>query len=515
MRPSVLFILSAKPCDPELQVEFGAKIPACMVPIGPNRLLNLQLEEARKYIKPERVFVAVHQEAFIPGKEVFGDQVQFCHMDSVSLEHTFSNLMREFKKWYYGFVWTPDVFVRDEWDIHFLNGDTLITDSEAWWNVGTCYTKSAADTPFEMSKEFSIYHEMQPRPEPGLEYAGKGAYTFSLAAEEKDPLHYGSYMNIVRTGEKLVLKNTTWLDFGHSATYWQSKRNVLSSRSFNRVTLDRYSGYLCKSGGGNEDKIKAEYDWYKNVPENVAMYTPHVKESSGADMRTYFSYDMEYLAFPTLAELLVYGNHDQQFWGRIAGQLISLLCRLRDGVPKDYVSYNGVFLKKTRERIANLNHPWKDHAESMIEWLEPRIKQMPAVLHGDLCFSNILYDRRSDTLKIIDPRGHDMVDGVRGNQLYDLAKLFHSAYGGYDFALANFVPDEKTIDNCLVVCDRLVKYAEGNDVKLVDLMATTGLLFYSMLPLHKDDMERVGRLVGQGNLVRMKWMELTNVEGFK
>ncbi len=63
---------------------------------------------------------------------------------------------------------------------------------------------------------------------------------------------------------------------------------------------------------------------------------------------------------------------------------------------------------------------------------------VPAFIHGDLCFSNMLYDSRMRGIKVIDPRGVDE-DGQRmiyGSQLYDVAKLAHSVLGLYDHILA-------------------------------------------------------------------------------
>src|SRR5690606_40930853 len=33
------------------------------------------------------------------------------------------------------------------------------------------------------------------------------------------------------------------------------------------------------------------------------------------------------------------------------------------------------------------------------------LKSYPSIMHGDFCFSNILFDSRSNRIKLIDPRG--------------------------------------------------------------------------------------------------------------
>ncbi len=55
------------------------------------------------------------------------------------------------------------------------------------------------------------------------------------------------------------------------------------------------------------------------------------------------------------------------------------------------------------------------------------------LVHGDLCLSNILYDLRCRVCKFIDPRGSFGVPGIYGDPRYDVAKMYHSVYGLYDF----------------------------------------------------------------------------------
>ena len=54
-------------------------------------------------------------------------------------------------------------------------------------------------------------------------------------------------------------------------------------------------------------------------------------------------------------------------------------------------------------------------------------------MHGDFCFSNILYNSRAGRISVIDPRGY--VYGEQpscfGDVRYNLAKLSHSIVGCY------------------------------------------------------------------------------------
>ena len=55
-------------------------------------------------------------------------------------------------------------------------------------------------------------------------------------------------------------------------------------------------------------------------------------------------------------------------------------------------------------------------------------------VHGDLCLSNILYDSRFNTLKLLIKRSYDNIkfSEMIGTQKYDMAKLAHSLLGFYD-----------------------------------------------------------------------------------
>ena len=62
-----------------------------------------------------------------------------------------------------------------------------------------------------------------------------------------------------------------------------------------------------------------------------------------------------------------------------------------------------------------------------------------SIVHGDFCFSNILYDIDSHVCRFIDPRGSfgGKMPGIEGDIRYDIAKLWHSVDGMYDFITAD------------------------------------------------------------------------------
>jgi hypothetical protein len=123
-----------------------------------------------------------------------------------------------------------------------------------------------------------------------------------------------------------------------------------------------------------------------------------------------------------------------------------------------------------------------------------------------LCLSNILFDSRSDRIKVIDPRGLNArgETSTIGDLRYDLAKLTHSVIGLYDYIIAgafdvkvalqpelclfelNIYADERVAG----VQEAFLKRRFLPAVDTIDIMPMTIILFLSMLPLHADNPQR-------------------------
>jgi thiamine kinase-like enzyme len=120
--------------------------------------------------------------------------------------------------------------------------------------------------------------------------------------------------------------------------------------------------------------------------------------------------------------------------------------------------------------------------------------------HGDLCFSNILYDKDTTTLKLIDPKGALVEDELWTDPYYDVAKLSHSVCGYYDYINSGMVDIgvSESLELELIFDVKVDLYQErfkeylkenGFDYKLVRLLEAS--LFLSMLPLHMDHPQKV------------------------
>ena len=141
------------------------------------------------------------------------------------------------------------------------------------------------------------------------------------------------------------------------------------------------------------------------------------------------------------------------------------------------------------------------------------------VLHGDLCFSNILYDTRSDRIKVIDPRGIDAEGNFSclGDLRYDLAKINHSVIGLYDHIVSGAYDltesNDLNFEFEIFIDERITKiqkiYLENmklSHLTPLNLMPETILLFLSMLPLHKDSPDRQNAFIANSLRLYQEYM---------
>jgi hypothetical protein len=119
----------------------------------------------------------------------------------------------------------------------------------------------------------------------------------------------------------------------------------------------------------------------------------------------------------------------------------------------------------------------------------------PTVIHGDLCFANILWDSNNKKCILIDPRGSYQIKGIYGDPDYDFAKLMHSLNGCYEQIIYNhyeFKVNENLItfkfkNDFEFLKNKLINYIDKNKIQKIKLIE--GLLFISMSSRHYNNEE--------------------------
>ena len=327
-----------------------------------------------------------------------------------------------------------------------------------------------------------------------------------------------------------------WVDCGHETNYYEAKSRLISSRSFNRVQVSLEDGVLRKCSQ-NAEKLKREVEFTQMLPASIEVYFPRVLTRHEAASDAPATVELEYYGYPTVAEYFLYWNLSSDNWRRMFSRLQSVLRRFKTfPYSIGQSAFRDFYLEKTSQRVACFLETLDPDLRRMLEGeitvngrvcrpyasltsdLQSRLDKMYrdqdfCVMHGDFCFSNILYDVPSGIVRLIDPRGSfgEQCVGVYGDQKYDCAKLAHSAEYGYDFIVNGLYTVQragKAIDYAIATreCGPLVAalsrslIAElGYDHEEIALL--TSLQFLSMCPLHSEDLSRQIALFAHGLLL--------------
>ena len=134
------------------------------------------------------------------------------------------------------------------------------------------------------------------------------------------------------------------------------------------------------------------------------------------------------------------------------------------------------------------------------------------IMHGDLCFNNILFDRVGGNIKLIDSRGsYGEEVGIFGDLRYDLAKLLHSSFFHYDYLVndlfvlneqeSNFFLEFKLRNNQYLLDKLSIELVSKFGYEQRDISFMVGLLFISMCPLHSDNPQRQNAMYLHGIMI--------------
>ncbi len=308
-----------------------------------------------------------------------------------------------------------------------------------------------------------------------------------------------------------------WYDCGNIENYYRAKVDFLKIRSFNTITYNDLYGSITKTSQ-KVDKIADEINWYKNVPPNLKIFSPRLLDFEITKEQA--SYSLEYYGYQSLADYFTFNHFDARIWEIIIKRLLEIM-RLFAGhsteLPQSY--YTDMYLAKTLERVAELSRDadWRDLLNTTYVTInETRYDGWPIIketlphlvtfitsharascIHGDPCFSNILFDPESSIMKLIDPRGSFGETSVYGDHHYDIAKIRHSIHSRYDFIVGDLFEltrerfasftfttyhDESHERIARFFDDRL--QVAGYNLRVIQLIEA--LLFMSMISLHAD-----------------------------
>jgi hypothetical protein len=313
----------------------------------------------------------------------------------------------------------------------------------------------------------------------------------------------------------------SWKDLGHRRTYFKQRKEHISkgTRVFNSLEFDLKAGWVTKSGVS--EKMNAELNWFNSIPNALKQYVPSIKKHEDLN-----KYEIQYIPSIPLNEHWISENPNKDFWIDLLLSLDNMLkdfaSHTPDTTPKDLIKLKqSVYIQKVNERFGQfevLVQKKSDAADSglvtsTLESLTSSVLQDVlnagevvsnldgwSVIHGDLCFSNIIYDQINETPKLIDPKGSFGVTGIFGDPIYELLKLSQCILGDYDYFAANLFTLKRSNDELILDYPKTVEHewikslfkdflnekliAIGLDYKTFRTLEAG--LFLSAAPLHSE-----------------------------
>lgn len=288
------------------------------------------------------------------------------------------------------------------------------------------------------------------------------------------------------------------------------------SRVYNDFNVDEKQGIITKSS--SDVKLQDEIHYYKNIPKEYKKYFPKLIGSSAKDDKHHLK--LKYIPVGNLGDLMINEAYDEDLWLDIFGEIKSILNDFsKKTVPYTQRYADEMFIKKTENEYNKFKNN-KDFINlfrfntltindvdcANFDQIWPVVKDIirqftPSdfcVIHGDMCFSNILYNPEDvPRLKLIDPRGSFGAVGHYGDRYYDIAKILHSIDGGYEYFITdnfevkqsyNIVTLTYGNDNKNYILNTFIN--EFSDYDLVKAHIIEGLIYIGMCARHYDNPKR-------------------------
>ena len=495
----MILITSAAYVTPALTSEFG-KLPPCMLPIQNRRLYEHQvsLVKGRGNIVlslPQSYVLSKYDEKRLSELNVHVVSVP----DGLSLGQSI--------------VYVLNVVAQYGEQLDIIHGDTLFSSLPIESDiVAVADAEDGYDWASSGLRNRNVY---------------SGYFSFSnqsFLIQKITECGYRFIDGVRRYSDKCIMQFVElpdWMDFGLVNTYYRSISRMTTQRVFNRMKVTRYS---VRKSSKDKLKMKAESNWMRSLPSAMMHYAPAVW-GSGEESDTGF-YEIEYYYLSSLANLFVFGENPSYVWEEIIKACIEFLNEEITYKPENtniYAMQNDqLYSLKTLKRLEeyalqsglSLDVPFKFNGHelpsvrSIVNEIDFRISKSDnrfvSIMHGDLCFSNILYDFKSKSIKVIDPRGVDLEGNcsIYGDFRYDVGKLAHSIIGMYDFIIGGmFEYKERSqydVELHFEINDELRQIQTyflsrkfgGYSADELSVYPILIHLFLSMLPLHNDSPTR-------------------------
>jgi len=304
------------------------------------------------------------------------------------------------------------------------------------------------------------------------------------------------------------------------------------TRAYNQFKINKNGGTITKISA--DSKLSDELNYYNLIHKDpfFTKYFPRVFDSGKTEKNEVYV-ELEYLNYSNLSDKMIYNNSiviDE--WISISTQLYNVLESFRKISPNNGLNYDDAFQKMyidktltefkklsdsdeffeklTASPSVTINGTKYDNfiviKDEIVNLIEKRLLHGPiSVIHGDFCFGNILasvnLNKDITSLRLIDPRGSWGNFGIFGDPRYDIAKLYHSFDGCYEYITNDKFSLEQINEssyNFSFSNDNMIQIAKILKDNCIDKFPNDpieyeliqGLIFIGMCARHYDSKQR-------------------------
>ena len=370
-------------------------------------------------------------------------------------------------------------------------------------DIPTVITTNAFTCRWTQNEVGALIEQPGPNGIPGIFYATRAEYF-------PEPPSSGEF---VKWFSKTVTQFSTVVcndleELGDFSTIETQNDRAGFSRFFNEVKIKEFTVEKRAIDSNYLHLIGKEQDWYKSVSDLGFRRIPKIISTDPYVMTKingHHAYQMSDLTerekCAVLADYIdsLTSLHDLSTRTAIHADVVDTyitktlnrvnsVSKIIPNFDQESVTVNGLKCKN----IFSEKH--KHLFETILSEIQPSLF---TPIHGDPTFSNSLVDKN---LKVwyIDPRGYFSKPGIWGDPMYDFAKVYYSAVGGYDmFNRRKFKlhVDRETIE-ILQEPTGFETYAEeifiehfGKDIAKIKILH--GLIWLSLSGYAKDDIDSV------------------------
>jgi hypothetical protein len=318
----------------------------------------------------------------------------------------------------------------------------------------------------------------------------------------------------------MLSPNDFLLDISDISSFLNFFSGGFEARYFNQLVGDKHT---LEKRSSDKLKIEKEYRFYHLIPDRMKAW--FVMPYDFKVETDYASYTMERLNVPDMALQWIHNAVSERELSLFLDKVGSFIKNRpnREISSQAYENrFKELYLNKVLERMDKLRSTEQfskietyihngteftlesimESYQSLLMKIYPLVSGKQEVIgHGDLCFSNILYDKNSYLVKFIDTKGALSENDLWTDPYYDLAKLSHSILGNYDFINNELfsVSLDNTLELQMSLKSRNLSFHQqtfvrkmddlGYDMRVIRLCEAS--LFLSMLPLHIDNPRKV------------------------